>query len=666
METKKKTDVKLLMKYIASSNICDLLDENEIGKIGFKCSREFEIDEASRNDWKHKVEKGMELALLEQKEKNFPWPGAANVKHPIITTASIQFASRAYPEIIRAGKVVKAQTVGADDTGQKELKAKRISEHMSWQLTEEMPEWSEDTDRLLHALPIVGCCFKKTYFCPVKQRNVSEYISALDLVIHYKAKSLETVPRISHEFPIYENEMWEMVAEGIWRDCELPFSQDAAGDESPQHSFVEQHCFIDLDEDGYQEPYVVTFHKDSSKVVRIVARYDEESVEMKGNKLIRIVPKQHFTKFSFLPNPDGGFYDIGLGVLLQPLNESINTTLNELLDAGALANAGGGFISRGIRIKGGNVRFNLGEWKFVDTGSQDLRAGIVPLPIREPSQVLFGLLGFLVEAAREVGSVSDLMAGDQIPANAPATTTIAMIEQGMKIFNGIYQRVYRSLTQEYKKLYELNAKYLDEQSYFRVLDEQQAVSRLDYETETYDVRPVGEPSLSSDSQRMARLNALMALTGRYGINEDELTRRYLEAIDAPNAEVLIIPPDQRPQPGPDALLIDAQSRAETEVQKREHSEAMFRLEMEAKEAEIEKLKTTSALNVAKASSEEPQHDVEDYKRMIEELTLQVENQTSVLNAIELQRQGDYDEQLRAFNERGISGVEEGLDDSEGI
>jgi len=321
---------------------------------------------------------------------------------------------------------------------------------MSYQLLEQMEEWEEETDKLLVALPVAGCMFRKTYYCPVKKRNVSEVKFPTDIVVDYYAKSIESANRVSDTYDLYPNDIEERIRSGIFSDFEYAEKSERSGEktdgagttETPPasdvdapHEFIEQHRWWDLDDDGYQEPYIVTVHRATQEVVRIVARYAAEGIEVnEKGRISSIKPIHYITKYGFIPAMDGGFYDIGFGQLLLPANKTINTVINQLLDAGTMSNVQGGFLGKGITLgrgkSAGPLTFELGEWKQVNIPGDDLRKGIVPLPMKEPSMVLFQLLGLMIESGEKLSSVSDAMTGVSPGSNVPATSTLALIEQG--------------------------------------------------------------------------------------------------------------------------------------------------------------------------------------------------------------------------------------------
>lgn len=531
---------------ISSSNLAFELSEQVLQSIGGKVYDEFCIDEQSLTDngWTERHESAMKLAMQVKETKSYPWQDASNVKYPLLTTAAIQFAARAYPAIVDGFNVVKGKVLG-QPTDEKRDRADRVARHMSYQLLEEMEGWESDTDKLLHMLPIVGTVFRKTYFDSSLGYNCSELVPPEKGVANYWTRNLESCPRFTHVCEYYRNEIEEKFRSELWKRVELGAS-DSDDDYAPE-CFLEQHRLLDLDEDGYPEPYIVTVHKESRQVVRIVARWDEDGVEMtpKG-EILRIKPVQYFTKYSFIPSLDGSFYDIGFGTLLNALNETINTTINQLMDAGHLSNVQGGFLGTGISIKSGGNRFKPGEWKRVETQGGALKDSIVPLPVREPSAVLFQLLGMLVEAARDITATKDVLTGDTTPQNQPVGTTLALIEQGLKVYSAIYKRIHRAFKWELNKLRRLNKLYLDPQVYFTFQDNEGAVSQQDYATEDVDVIPVSDPTVVMDSQRLARAQYLQQFMQLPFMNQKRIVERALEAGNIPDIEELFV--EQGPSP----------------------------------------------------------------------------------------------------------------------
>jgi chaperonin GroES len=564
-EAQTGADVTFLQRAIQSANLAADLDPSKLSEIGSKVCQEFKIDLATRvaEGWEERYKSAMDLALQVKEEKSYPWPKASNIKYPLLSTAAIQFNARAYPAIIDGPEIVKGAVKG-EPTPEKLDRAERIGKHMSYQLLQEMDDWEEDTDRLLIQLPIVGCAFRKTYFDPLKGYNCSHVISAGDFVVNYWTRDLESCPRMTHVLKFYPYEVREKMLAGTWRDIDLGTPQGAENDNDAPHEFFEQHRLLDLDDDDYPEPYIVTVHKETERVVRIVARFDERGVHLgQKGEVIRIEPTRVFTKYGFIPSPDGSFYDIGFGTLLDPFNKTINSTLNQLMDAGHLSNVQGGFIGAGVSIKSGNLRFQPGEWKKVDTSGQVLKDNIVPLPIQQPSAVLFNLLTFLVEAAKDVTATQDILGGDAGKGTMPVGTVSALIEQGLKTFTAIVKRIHRALKKELAILYQLNGRYLDPQASFMFQGQPGMVSQADYQQRDMDVIPVSDPNMATDMQRMAQAQFTMQFAANPMMDGREIIGRALTAARVPDPQALFA----KGPPPPDPKMLAEQAKDARENRK---------------------------------------------------------------------------------------------------
>ncbi len=588
-----------LLANLKSPNIAEDLDDSVLNAIGSKAIEEFDIDEASREaeGWTKRNEAALKLAMQVKEVKTYPWPNAANVKYPLIAVAAIQFNARAYPAIVDGANVVKGKVLGKPDE-EKRARADRIAQHMSYQLIEEMDGWEEDTDRLLIMLPIVGTVFRKTYFNPGTGKNASELIGPDKLVVNYWAKPLDACPRVTQVCEYYPHEIEERFRDGRWRRITLGGAPSGDNDQSAPHTFLEQHRLWDLDEDGYPEPYIVTVHKETGHVVRIVARYDEKGLQLDAQgEVVSIRPVQYFTKYGFIPSMDGSFYDIGFGSLLDALNETINSTINQLMDAGHLANVQGGFIGSGVSLKAGAIRLGPGEWKRVEVSGQDLKSNIVPLPVKDPSSVLFQLLGMLIEASRDITATKDILTGETQGQNQPVGTTLATIEQGLKVFTAIYKRIHRSLKQELGLLQRLNRLYLDDEAYFAFHGVEGKIARADYESDDCDVLPVSDPSVVTDMQKVARAQYLGQFLQVPGMNVPKIIARMLEAASIGDIEELFGEP-----PGPDPQLLIEADRLKLEERKvalleqdSERKDAGNMADIGAKQAQAQKTTVETAL-----------------------------------------------------------------------
>lgn len=611
-----------LNKIFEVENITSLLDETEIAKVSEQAVVGYESDDESRSEWKQRNKEGMKLAMQLYEKKDFPHENASNVMYPLLSIAAIQFSSRAYPNLIPGWDIVKGKVIGNDPAGAKASAAERVQTHMNYQLNEEMDEWEEESDRLLTVIPILGCCFKKTYFSAVHKRNVSLFCSPNDIVMHYKAKSMMTVPRITEKYNLYPNEIVERIRSNTFIDFEYGQASETkdedeshpVNDEHRPHLFLEQHTRLDLDGDGYSEPYLLNIHYDSRKVVRIYPRFKISDIEFNNKRISKINDRKHYTKYSFMPSPDGSIYDWGFGSMLSPINHVVNTTTNQLIDAGTINNCQGGFLSKGINLGrgkgGGPIRLKLNEWLPVPHSGEDLSKGIFPLPTKEPSTVLFSLLGFMVTAGEKLSSVTELLMGDQSIHNEPATTSLARIEQGMKVFSAIHKRLHRAFGGEYKLLYELNSEYLDPQYYFRILDDpevNQEVLRADYDKSLCDVIPVSSPEDVSNTQEMMKAQALMQMLGM-GFNDDEIKKRYIASLRVPDSGSIL----QKQEVPPDPKLVLESEKLDLDRSKFEWEMIKFGFEMGKIQSEIIK-------NLAEAESKEIGPQLEEYKIQMQTL-----------------------------------------------
>ena len=634
--------LKIDKKTIESPNLTDRFNPDELKALGNHVWEGYTRDKQSRMKWEKRTQAAMDLAMQMQKEKNFPWPGCSNVAFPLITIATMQFHSRAYPTILNGPEIVKYRVNGADPEGREKARALRVGQHMSYQLLEEDQSWEEQHDRLLINIPIVGCAFKKTYHSGMKGHNVSDLVLAQDFVLDYYAKSVEDCARKTHMIPMYRNEVHEKIMTGVFRDVreETWYTTDAVpvtdtntarwnqrhgedipqSDDSTPYTMLEQHLLLDLDQDGYKEPYICTIEANSKCVVRLVSRIDtmDDVTKNMHGEIISIKSAEYFTKYGFIPSPDGGIYDIGFGVLLGPLNESVNSIMNQLIDAGTMSNSAGGFLGRGAKIRGGTYTFAPLEWKRVDSTGDDLKKSIFPLPVREPSQVLFQLLGLLINYTQRISGSTDTLAGENPGQNTPATTTNAMIEQGLKIYNAIYKRVWRSMKEEFKKLYMLNRVFLPMTTSFG--EAESKILREDYLGDPNRISPVADPSITSESQRLQQAMAIkQAAATTPGYNPMEVEKNYLRALHVDGWEVMYPGPQQLPPPKNPKVQIEeikAQTKQMSMQADMQKFVANLMEQRRLNSAKILQLEAQAAKLVAEAGGVQTGHEIAAFEAAI--------------------------------------------------
>jgi len=555
-------------------NIAEILPKEKLTEIGVLVWDEYKIDKESRVEKEKEWDAASQAFESKREPKSYPFDNASNVKFPLLLTAAIQFQSRAMPAVIHDGKVAKGKPGGEDPKGEKAAKATRVGNYMNYQLLDKSDSWADETDKGMLQLPIYGDFIKKIFRDPVKG-NRSELVSIRDFVVNVSYPSLELAPRYTHRFDLYPNQIEERKRTGRFRKVELINGENTASQEEPKddkpvvvddksrpHEFLEQYRLLDLDEDGYAEPYIVTLHVPSKEVVRIVTGFDVSDIvtNAEGTEVVSIGKRPDFIRYPFIPDPDGGFYSIGFGRLLMDPVAAINTLINQILDAGNLASAGGGFIGKEFRLKAGTMKQTPGMWQQVTFSGDDIRKSMVPMTHNGPSPVLFQMLGFIIDMAKEITSIqTDALTGETGGVNQTATTTLALIEQGLKVFTGIVGRVLRSLDAELKALYNLNGRYMDadQKEYFTYGDSPQWVMKSDFDVKSCDVRTVADATVVTDMQKMARAQIIGELRDDPFVDPLEARKRFFEAQGIPIEGLLKVP-----DPPPKELV--EQVQAETD------------------------------------------------------------------------------------------------------
>jgi chaperonin GroES len=630
--------VKKLKEYAEKINIADDLDEKDLNKIGSQVLHGYEDDLSSSQEWLSDVKRVMELASLVAPKKTTPLPTSANIKFPIITKAAYEFSSRTYPEIVKDGAVVKTRVIGKDITGDKAKQARRVADYMNYQLLFKNECWEQELDKLLNLLALIGFVCKKTYYDPIREEVKSEICEYEDLIINASAKNLEEASRVSHVLHLSLNDLIEYVRAGLYLEEPVKeLIQQHAGEEIRKPiDVIEQHCFLDLDEDDYEEPYIVTIIKESGKILRIAPRFMPEDIKEKKGKVQYINAIQYFTDYHFLVSPKGKFQSVGFGILMLHLNETINTMLNQITDAGQLANLKAGYIDAGAKIvETGNSLHDPGELKKVKTANgRTLKDSVHLIQFGEPSSVLFQTLGLLIETSRDLSSTTDVMTGSSSTENAKTGAVLALQDEGRKVITGINKRVYRSQTSEFRKIFRLNHLYLDPQVYVEVLDDDFAVSNEDFDDSTVNVIPVADPNLSSEVNRMAKAQFLANTIAFPGVKPEQITRRIYEATNIENPEQLLLSDEElaQAQQTPNPEVIKLQAEIENDAQKLniegrrlDLEERRFKLEAYKLECEIVKMKSETIKNLAQAEAAEAGIQMNEYQNQLNILQSHISN-----------------------------------------
>lgn len=640
--------ITLTKEVIESPNIAEMFEEADLKLLGAHIYEAYKADVQSREPWIRRNTAALDLAMQVQRDKNFPWPNSANVAFPLITIAALQFHSRAYPAIIPNADPVQCKVNGPDPDGTKTAKAEKVGKYMSWQLMEQDTDWEEQLDRALIYVPIAGTGWKKTYWDGGKECNQSDFLPATDLVLSYWAKSVSDCPTKTHIIPMSRNTMYSRVMEEVfcdireeeWYLSDAPMPNQSAekeardnrlGATAPQPTentpfiCLEQHCCLDLDGDGYEEPYIVTIEESTQCVLRIVCRFDRESDIEKtaSGEIIRINGTEYFTKIPFLPSPDGGIMDIGFGTLLGPLNESVNSTINQLLDAGTLANTAGGFLGRGAKIRGGVYNFSPFQWNRVDSTGDDLKKSILPLPTREPSNVLFQLLSLLINYTEKISGAVDVTTGGNPGQNTPASTFQGMVSQGEKVYAAIFKRIWRSMKEEFKKLYLLNGRYLPaEGAMFGGV--RNYVVRADFLGDPSAIVPVADPNILSDQARLAQAQALKSLSvNNPAYDVDEVEKTLLRALKISNIDQIYKGVKNAPPPPPDIKIQIAQLNLKAKTMellwKKQQFIASLMEQRRLNEAKIVEMYAQAALLMEEAGGVKEGNQIKAFQSVIDML-----------------------------------------------
>lgn len=539
-------------------NLAEVMDEKDLTSLASDLISDFENDIASRKDWIQTYVDGLELLGLKIEDRSEPWDGACGIYHPLLAEALVKFQAETIMSIFPAAGPVKAKILGKETQEKKEA-ATRVQEDMNYELTEAMPEFRPETERMIWGLGLSGNAFKKVYEDPNIGRQVSVFVPAEDVVVPFGATNLESAERITHVMRKTENDVRKLQVGGFYRDVDLGEPNNtldevekkiaektgfqAISDE--RYKLLEMHVELDLpgfehEEDGEMTgialPYVVTLEKGSNTILSIRRNWKPEDHKYR--------PRQHFVHYGYIPG--FGFYYFGLIHLIGAYAKSGTAIIRQLVDAGTLSNLPGGFKTRGLRIKGDDTPIAPGEFRDVDVGSGAMRDNIMPLPYKEPSQVLMALLNQIIENGRRFANTADMQVSD-MSANAPVGTTLAILERTLKVMSAVQARVHFSLKQELKLLKAIIAEHAPAQYDYEPSEGSRKARRKDYEM--VEVIPVSDPNASTMAQKIVQYQAVLQLAQSAPnlYNMPLLHRDMLEALGIKEASKLVpLAEDQKP------------------------------------------------------------------------------------------------------------------------
>jgi len=541
------------------ANLAEELENQEVLNIGKSLIKAYEDDKASRKDWEDQYSKGLKMLGVVVEDRQDPFPGASGVHHPLMSEAATQFQARAISEMFPAGGPVKTQIVGKQSDKKLE-QAQRVQDFMNYQVTNQITDYFNELDQMLFYLALAGSAFKKIYFDNSLDRICSKFVPADQFVISYENTDLETAERYTQVMKLTTNEIKRRQVEGFYRD--VPVTQNQGGQNSSDlvqstieklegmstsmsdkiHTILEIHADIDLgeDESGLALPYIVTVDYESGQTLAIRRNWKEDDPLKRK--------RTYFIHYKYLPGL--GFYGFGLIQMIGGLQHASTGALRALLDSAAFANLNGGFKAKGARIEGGDITVSPGEWVDVEAYGDDLRKSFIPLPFKEPSPTLLQLLGVLTESGRRFASIADAMVG-QSAGSGPVGTTIALIEQGSKVFSAIHKRLHQAQGREFKLIYELNGEYLDDEYPYDVIGERKTIRRKDF-NDAVNVVPVSDPNIFSQAQRIALAQTGLQLAQQAPniIDTKEAYRRFLQSLNIPDYQDLIIEDEETPRRDP--------------------------------------------------------------------------------------------------------------------
>ena len=501
-------------------NLAEVIEDGVLESMASELVGDFESDRESRRDWARAYVKGLDLLGMKIEDRSQPWQGASGVFHPVLTEAVVRFQAQAMGELFPASGPCRTKIMGKM-TPEKLDQADRIQTEMNYLLTEEMTEYRDETEQMLFKLPLAGSAFKKVYYDPIMERPASMFVPAEDFVASYGASDLMTCPRYTHIMKKTSNEILELQVAGFYKDVDLPdpepdFSdiqekydeldgESAVIEDDDRHTILEMHVTMNMpeefdDPDGIARPYIVTIDKSSREILSIRRNWYEDDRKKKK--------RAHFVHYKYLPGL--GFYGTGLIHLIGGLAKSATSILRQLIDAGTLSNLPAGLKARGMRIKGDDSPLMPGEFRDVDVPGGAIRDSITFIPYKEPSSVLYSLLGNIVEEGRRIGSVADIQVGD-MNAQAPVGSTLALMERSMKVMSGVQARMHAAMKKELRLLSSIIRDYMPSEYAYEMdgdFDRQK-----DFDSRV-DVIPVSDPNAATMSSGSCSIRQLFSCLNR--------------------------------------------------------------------------------------------------------------------------------------------------------
>ena len=535
-------------------DLCETLEEQQLYEIASDVIENYQADKDSRGEWESMFERGFELLGLKLQPGSEPFEGACTAVHPLLIESAVKFQSKASGELFPSSGPVKANILGKH-TPEKELQANRVQNFMNYQLTEQMPEYFDEFERMLFHLPIIGSAFKKIYYDSTLKRPVSEFIPIDQFYVSYFATDLRNADRYTHVIYRSPVELEKDIIADVYKDVDFPepnqtnvtsftakmdtiLGLSPSSDKDPQYILLEQHCYLDIEGKDQSLPYIVTVEEQSRQILSIRRNYEQDDPNMEK--------RSHFVHYRFVPG--FGFYGLGLIHFLGNLTMSATAAMRSLIDAGQFANLPGGFKAKGIRIVGDNEPISPGEFKEVEATGVDLAKAIIPLPYKEPSSTLFQMLQFVASAGQRFADSTEQVISDAA-SYGPVGTTMALLEASSKFFTAIHKRVHKSQRDEFRILAKIDYDYLPNEYPYDVPFKDRSIFKNDFDGRV-DIVPVSDPNIPSNAHRMMMANMALQMAQQSPpgmFNLEALNRTILHAANMPNLEE-ILPPKIEPKP----------------------------------------------------------------------------------------------------------------------
>lgn len=685
--------IKNLIENIGKVNIAKDIDKETLVSIGQRVAKNYERDKKSMEDWSNSVKKGLDLMKQEWEGKSFPWENASNYKDPSLTQAAIKFGDRASLELLRTKNLVSSEIIGTE-TEEKKNSSKNVTTYHNYQINHDMNDWRGITKKCFYVLPNSGVVFKNTVYDPLEDICESHLIQYPNFAINQATKSMEECRSFSIVLDFTDNEIFEKVNSGRWLELETEDENkgndkkgEAKGNEEEEVisseenpcNFIEQQCYYDIDDDGYEEPYIITIYYPTRQVVRIVARYDENSVSVRVKEsddiislsdareqakeriteqfggeqmlevipiplpevdddefdLVKITPFQQITKYGFIPSSDGTFLDTGYSHLMGALVQQTNALTNQITDKGTINNLGGGFLSREFRKEKTINDFAVGEWKKTNVPASLFSQGILPIPQQEPSPTLYSLNEKL---GMKIMEVMNTMDSNSLTSQTAPTTALAMIQEAMISTSALFQSILNSMSHEFQVLFRINQRVLDNDKYLAVVDNENADFQIDFQSSGFDIVPTANAEMSSKMQRTIVAELEMQQFDRVaqsGGNPIPIVKNYFESIGSNIVNEIF--PDQSSMSPEDKKRLEQMTQAQEtsnkinqmqlEILKREQDRLDRKTASEAQTAlkELDKMNSEIAKNIATALKTGEEAETESLKNRIGEYTLYVSN-----------------------------------------